>query len=967
HLNMGSSRYLLPMDLTLSLDSTGCLEVMAWDKKQNRQTELVQVNPVEREDYLFLDWWGRMLTTRAVEMGLHFTVSKTLGGYHALFWKRRQEQLDARGEGRVLTITDGEQGEWFDIISVKPQLAATGAGMAVLSGGKTTDVALVETEPPAEAGAVVTNQQKVDVQVPLFVGIQPLVTVVDRGSQTPPPEPLQPYRFQQRPDTEGSGPESESGDSARTVESAERIGSIEDAEKRHSLIKGSENSLAGRHEQAEIDAPELGKTDLSASDEITERETATPIMRSDTDTEPDSEPEEHTGNVPVTDQPLQEPGDQQVVTHQNLQAQEGVGSGQTGLSPLTRAVSIESIPNYAPPDYGIAVATPQGQPVPVASGGWDISTGRTGQTLSFVESVFSGEGDPDAVSMSSALSEEVAFEKADVKIALKKQRIRSHFQPHNDLQGEDRKKFVQLAIEDAAASTIVADLIIRDIDERTDGSRKLPLSWGKMQSRLAEEAERLHVKPLAGPKLDLYREVYEEAIEHYKESGESATLTGAARYFVIRTTAERIAEERFRADKEAIREVNMRGGVTTRVGMALLSLLELDTEPLHDHARQLGFAIEGMRLFSALDKTRVMAFYEPVFVELAKKTTDKRRGITDFAFKSVALGSWSESKRVLEGELAEIHSRVPKAHKKKMEKKMAEALRMAEENAASIESVEEYLKAKNKEFQIELDKQQETELEAAQSRQNVENIILDFGMAHGLKEYPHSIEIIDMIKSKEQFLRPPFNLLESSVDEDVNQLMTLVKSSYRARLARYVAREKNEGSVVLDDRVLTDFLKRRQAFKQKKAVEALEARKLSDEMHVEALASIFKKRRREDMIQSGLFGETTAKEYTLMQAYYSVLESGEAVAAKNDPQAFDPKTMKSLHHSLVKFEVYSAFNLKRKVEEVRRFSEEINNVIQEMNSKQGQIRAKVKTAILPSGKKQPKTGKARKGAKKGSL
>ncbi|MGI9277289.1 MAG: hypothetical protein ACR2PT_20890, partial [Endozoicomonas sp.] len=42
HLNMGSSRYLLPMDLTLSLDSTGCLEVMAWDKKQNRQTELVQ-------------------------------------------------------------------------------------------------------------------------------------------------------------------------------------------------------------------------------------------------------------------------------------------------------------------------------------------------------------------------------------------------------------------------------------------------------------------------------------------------------------------------------------------------------------------------------------------------------------------------------------------------------------------------------------------------------------------------------------------------------------------------------------------------------------------------------------------------------------------------------------------------------------------------------------------------------------
>ncbi|MGI9277261.1 MAG: hypothetical protein ACR2PT_20750 [Endozoicomonas sp.] len=165
---------------------------MAWDKKQNRQTELVQFSAVTSENYLFLNWWGRILTTWAVEMGLHFTVTKALGGYHALFWKRRQEQLDARGQRheQVLAITDGGQGEVSQTIPVKPQLDATGGGMAVLPGVKTTDVVLAETEPRAKAGAVVSYQQKVDVQVPPYVGTQQppaAVAVLDRESMTSPP------------------------------------------------------------------------------------------------------------------------------------------------------------------------------------------------------------------------------------------------------------------------------------------------------------------------------------------------------------------------------------------------------------------------------------------------------------------------------------------------------------------------------------------------------------------------------------------------------------------------------------------------------------------------------------------------------------------------------------------------------------------------------------------------------------
>ena len=361
----------------------------------------------------------------------------------------------------------------------------------------------------------------------------------------------------------------------------------------------------------------------------------------------------------------------------------------------------------------------------------------------------------------------------------------------------DVKKFRNRGRKEAAEMTVVGHLVNRGWEAATTDTKLEALGWEELVDNVIRpEFSRLGIKhlPPDSEMKNLHR-IYSNAIRFHPGS-----FTGAARHIMIQLVVNSKTLEKFEADREVF--TGFSDSATARIVAAIVSLNSLEEEPFGSYRSFLTGTIKRMRMFSPIEQINIIASNQELF-SLVDQYVHERRGmdIIDYELKSIALGSWPQSRDHLETELREVERRKAKAIRMGVDKELEilarnEFSRIKQEGGIECtetdidESSDEYqallerLKPVNEQqVRGELMDKLDKEVELGEARYGV----LQQNMAHALRYFPETIEILKEIQNSLQGTRiDAFAQLESDLDSDVRLMMRLMKGTYKEMLIKYI-------------------------------------------------------------------------------------------------------------------------------------------------------------------------------------
>ena len=243
------------------------------------------------------------------------------------------------------------------------------------------------------------------------------------------------------------------------------------------------------------------------------------------------------------------------------------------------------------------------------------------------------------------------FEQKEIKIKIRYKKTKNSFKPTKSTTNV--KEFKRQARHNVAIGAVASKLVMLEVD----GARDMP-EWEEMKAHIQREVKTYKLPELGELQMDSVRINYLKAIQMYKAT-EDASLVFAARMFALRQAAWVKAMERFNADKDLLVNAGLDKGsfqqmMARRLVAHVLSMTELDQEPMQDHVRFVGFSVRSMPLFDDGQIERIMSFRESELRQAYEKETGKDPVLDDYAFNMIALGSWHESENMIRKDSNEI-------------------------------------------------------------------------------------------------------------------------------------------------------------------------------------------------------------------------------------------------------------------------------------------------------------------------
>ena len=235
----------------------------------------------------------------------------------------------------------------------------------------------------------------------------------------------------------------------------------------------------------------------------------------------------------------------------------------------------------------------------------------------------------------------------DVKVKQRQLRTKKHFSPHKD--EKNKELFRRRARNEAPHGIIVSSLVMTGLESGTKA--EFP-SWSTMNRIVSTKMRVLKIPQRSESRMLRYRQFYLGAKDEYESKG-SVSLVTAARTYILQVIAEEFSEQRFKVDSEVVESMDTENIIHARFVAAVQSMMVVDEEPQHDHARYIQTYLQDLRLYTDGETRKLIEEHQDV-LSVYKSKHSHETHILDTPFKLITLRSWPENKGTLEGDLAEL-------------------------------------------------------------------------------------------------------------------------------------------------------------------------------------------------------------------------------------------------------------------------------------------------------------------------